>query len=123
MCALRTGVQTCALPIYWDDIEPHLLVPIGRPPRHPISMARFGLQGLRRAESVPARFRTDEVRALFAGVAAHAFLPPDRVLSASFGLMLRGLAHAHGRSMVRGGTQKPTRTGEGRVGKGSVETV
>ncbi|MFP5577200.1 MAG: phytoene desaturase family protein [Acidimicrobiia bacterium] len=90
---------------HWDDIEAHLLGPVVRPPRHPISMARFGLQGIRRAESVSARFRTDEVRALFAGVAAHAFLPLDRVLTASFGLMLGGLAHAHGWPMVRGGTQ------------------
>lgn len=93
---------------HWDDIETHLLGPIARPPRHPISLARFGATAIRRAESVSAQFRTDEVRALFAGVAAHAFLPLERPLTASFGLMLGGLAHAHGWPMVRGGTQMLT---------------
>ncbi len=90
----------------WDDIEAQLLGPVLRLPRHPISMARFGVQAVRRAENVAARFRTDEVRGLFGGIAAHAFLPLDRPLTASFGLMLGGLAHVHGWPVVRGGSQQ-----------------
>lgn len=91
---------------HWDDIDDQLLGPILRPPRHPISMARFGLQAIRRAEAVAVRFKTDETRALFAGVAGHGFLPLDRPLTASFALMLGGLAHVHGWPFVRGGSQR-----------------
>lgn len=90
----------------WDHVEEQLLGPVVRIPAHPVSMARFGLQAVRRAESVAARFRTDEVRGLFAGIAAHAFLPLDHHLTASFGLMLGGLAHVHGWPIVRGGSQQ-----------------
>lgn len=90
----------------WDDIAPQLLGPVVRVPRHPVSMARFGWQAVRRAESVAAGFRTDEVRGLFAGMAAHAFLPLDHVLTASFGLVLGGLGHVHGWPVVRGGSQR-----------------
>lgn len=90
---------------HWDDIADQVLGPIVRIPRHPISMARFGLTAIRRAEAVAARFHTDEVRGLFAGVAGHGFLPLDSPLSASFALMLGSLAHVHGWPFVRGGSQ------------------
>lgn len=89
----------------WDDIGDALLGPVLRPPRHPISMARFGLHAIRSAEAVVKRFETDEMRAAFAGTAAHSFLPLDRPLTASFGLVLAGLAHVHGWPVVRGGSQ------------------
>lgn len=92
----------------WDDIEGPVLGPLLRVPRHPVSLARFGLHAVRRTESVVAGFRTDEVRGLFAGIAAHSFLPLDRPLTASFGLMLGGLAHVRGWPVVRGGSQRLT---------------
>lgn len=89
----------------WDDIGDALLGPVLRPHRHPISMARFGRHAIRSAEGVAGRFATDEMRAAFAGIAAHSFLPLDRPLTASFGLALGGLAHVHGWPVVRGGSQ------------------
>jgi phytoene dehydrogenase-like protein len=68
-------------------------------------MARFGIDAVRSVNSVADRFRTEETRALFAGVGAHGFLPLDRPLSASFGLVLGALAHVHGWPFVRGGSQ------------------
>lgn len=91
---------------HWSDIEEHVLGPVVRMPRHPVSMGRFGVHAVRRAESVAARFRTEEIRGLFAGIAGHAFLPLDRPLTASFALMLGGLAHVHGWPVVRGGSQR-----------------
>lgn len=90
----------------WDDIGAQLLGPVVRPPRHPISMARFGLNGVRPAESVVRRFHTDEVRGLFAGIAAHGFLPLSKPLSSSFALVLGSLAHVYGWPFVRGGSQQ-----------------
>jgi phytoene dehydrogenase-like protein len=55
---------------------------------------------------VASRFRTDAVRGLFGGVAAHAFLPMERPLTTSFALMLGGLAQVHGWPVVRGGSQR-----------------
>jgi len=90
----------------WSDVEGHVLGPVLRPPRHPLSMARFGLHAVRPARSVADRFETAELRALFGGVAAHAFLPLERPLTASFGLLLGGLAHVRGWPVVRGGSQR-----------------
>ncbi|MFP5321437.1 MAG: phytoene desaturase family protein [Acidimicrobiia bacterium] len=90
----------------WDDIDDQVLGPVLRVPRHPISMARFGVHAVRSAGSVAGRFRTDEVRGMFAGLAAHSFLPLEHRLTASFGLLLGGLAHVHGWPVVRGGSQR-----------------
>jgi len=90
----------------WDHIERHVLGPVVRPPRHPLSMARFGVHAVRSATGVARRFETDAVRGLFAGLAGHSFLPLDHSLSASFGLLLGGLGHVHGWPVVRGGSQR-----------------
>jgi phytoene dehydrogenase-like protein len=44
-------------------------------PRHPLLLARFGIDAMRSAKSVAARFKGDHARALFAGCAAHSFVP------------------------------------------------
>jgi phytoene dehydrogenase-like protein len=82
-----------------------LLRPIIHLPRHPLALARFGLPALRSTTGLTrSRFRSDAAAALFAGLAAHAMLPLDRPLSASFGLVLGTYAHAVGWPMVRGGS-------------------
>ncbi len=81
-----------------------ILRPIVHVPRHPLALARFGLPALRSAEGLArGRFKGDDARALFAGIAAHAMLRLDRPVSASFGLVLAIYAHAVGWPMVRGG--------------------
>jgi phytoene dehydrogenase-like protein len=82
-----------------------LLRPVIHLPRHPLAMARFGLPALRSARGLArARFHDEPARALFAGLAAHAMLPLDRPLTASFGMVLGMYAHAVGWPMVRGGS-------------------
>ena len=90
----------------WDRIGDHLLGPMLRPPRHPLAMARFGVHAVQRAEALAARFKTDEVRGMFAGLAAHSFLPLDAPLTASVGMVFGALAHVHGWPFVRGGSQQ-----------------
>jgi phytoene dehydrogenase-like protein len=90
----------------WDDIDEQLLGPVLRPPRHPVSMGLFGLRAVQPASRVAQRFDSDELRGLFAGVAAHGFLPLERPLTGSFGLVLGALAHVHGWPFVRGGSQR-----------------
>lgn len=76
------------------------------PPRHPITLARFGMLAMRSASGLArSRFRGDRARALFAGLAGHAVLPLEAPFSASFGLMLGLLGHTAGWPFPRGGSQ------------------
>ncbi len=88
-----------------DDLLAGILRPI-RLPRHPLLMARFGLTAIRSAESVlRSRFEGRHARALFAGCAAHSFIPLDFAASASFGVALMLAAHAADWPAARGGSQ------------------
>jgi len=90
-----------------DKVMDLVLAPIFRIPRHPLAAARFGLSGLRSAVGLASgEFRGDEARALLTGVSAHSMLRLDRLLTASFGLVLAITAHAYGWPVVRGGTQQ-----------------
>jgi phytoene dehydrogenase-like protein len=90
----------------WDELEGELLQPIAHIPRHPLALTRFGLAALRPAKLLAeARFETEAARALFAGAAAHSFLPLEKPASASFGLVLLTLAHISGWPFPRGGSQ------------------
>ena len=86
------------------DVLEGILRPISPFARHPFLVARFGLRGLRSAASVAGSFRTDRARALFAGCAAHSFLPLEAPASASFGLALAIAGHAVGWPAARGGS-------------------
>jgi phytoene dehydrogenase-like protein len=74
--------------------------------RHPLLMARFGATAVRSARAAArARFKGEAARALFAGCAAHSFVPLDQAGSASFGLVLALGAHAVGWPMAKGGSE------------------
>lgn len=82
-----------------------LLGPL-RIPRHPFAMARFGLYGFRSAVGL-ARGVFDEprARALFAGCAAHAILPLDKLMTGAVGLMFAFTGHLCDWPVARGGSQ------------------
>ena len=88
----------------WAKLEDAVLGPIPRLPRHPVPLARFGLRALMPATIAARRFDRESTRALFAGCAAHAFLPLSRPLSASFGWFLMATAHLAGWPVARGGS-------------------
>jgi phytoene dehydrogenase-like protein len=90
----------------WSELRDDILRPIAHVPRHPIALGRFGLTAIRSARRVAeSRFRTDPARALFAGGAAHSFLPLERAASTSFALVLLTLIHVSGWPFPRGGSQ------------------
>jgi phytoene dehydrogenase-like protein len=90
----------------WDRVVGSLLGP-PRPPRHPFALARFGLRAIRSARALAqSLFEGERARGIFAGNAAHSFLPLERPPSASFGLVLGALGHASGWPFPRGGSQK-----------------
>jgi len=90
----------------WTDLRHDLLGPVAHRPRHPVELARFGVSAIRSARHLAeSRFETERARALFAGAAAHSFLPLEQPASAVFGLVLLLLAHVSGWPFPRGGSQ------------------
>jgi phytoene dehydrogenase-like protein len=90
-----------------DTLVDEFLQPVLHLPRHPIQLARFGWHGLSPAAMLAQRwFSTQPARALFAGLAAHSFLPLEQRASAAFGLVLGMLGHAVGWPLPRGGSQQ-----------------
>lgn len=88
-----------------DDLFREILQPL-RLPSHPWLMARFGQVAIRSCDAMVRRFADDAARALFAGCAAHSFLPLSAAGSASFGLVLATAAHAVDWPCARGGSQR-----------------
>jgi phytoene dehydrogenase-like protein len=92
----------------WPELAQEILQPPLHLPSSPVLMARFGLRALRPASSTAGKFRSEKTRALWAGIAAHSFLPLDARASSAAGLALAITAHAVGWPMARGGTQALT---------------
>ena len=85
-------------PAFMDEVLAPLHVP-----RHPLLLARFGSNAISSAVAIANRFRDARTRALFAGCAAHAFMPLGKPLSAAMGLVLASSAHAPGWPIPIGG--------------------
>jgi phytoene dehydrogenase-like protein len=89
----------------WDKLAPATLGPLARVPRHPLTLAGFGMRGLPPATWAGRLFRTDEAKGLLAGASAHSFLPLSRPLTTSMGIMLLASAHVAGWPVAKGGSQ------------------
>lgn len=89
----------------FDELADDLMAPQLGLPAHPWLLARFGVVAALPATLVAARFGTPQAKALFTGIAAHATVPPDRLVTAGVGATLLLAAHAVGWPVVRGGTQ------------------
>ena len=93
----------------FDALLAELLSPVLHIPVHPVLLGRFGLRGLQPASWTVRKWRRPETRALFAGVAAHAFRPLTAPLSGAFGLLLTAAGHAYGWPVARGGSASISR--------------
>jgi phytoene dehydrogenase-like protein len=88
----------------WAALLDEILQPVLHVPRAPLLLARFGLRALAPATLLGrGLFGTDEARALWAGVAAHANLPLSAPASSAFGLVLNAVGHAVGWPFPEGG--------------------
>lgn len=94
---------------HFGDLMDEVLQPVAHVPRHPLTLGSFGVHALLPATTTVRRFRDEPARALFMGVAAHAFGRLDTPLSSSVGLMLGASAHAVGWPVAAGGTESVTR--------------
>jgi phytoene dehydrogenase-like protein len=88
-----------------DELIAEIFGPILHVPKHPVLLARFGLKALQPASWIARRWTTDEARALFGGLAAHAIHPLDRPTTAGLGLMFGMTSHAYGWPVAKGGSQ------------------
>lgn len=74
-------------------------------PADPLLFARFGLHALPSMRQLARRFRAGRADALLAGIAAHAMLPLEKLVTASFALVLGVSGHAVGWPIARGGSR------------------
>jgi phytoene dehydrogenase-like protein len=75
--------------------------------RHPLGLGASALRALRPARALAeSTFEGEKARGLFAGNAAHSFLPLEKSPSALFGLVLGTLGHAFGWPFPKGGSQR-----------------
>lgn len=85
-----------------------LLRPVLHLPRHPVRLIGFGLCAALPATVLARNWRTKRARALFGGVAAHAFSPLTRPMSSAVGMALTTACHSGGWPVARGGSQSIT---------------
>jgi phytoene dehydrogenase-like protein len=88
----------------FDTLAPDVLGSLLRVPRHPVRLARFGLPTLPAATTLGRMFRGEHARALWGGVAAHAFHPLTRPLTSAIGLGLITAGHRYGWVVAAGGS-------------------
>jgi len=93
----------------WPRLVTAFMEPLAAVPRHPVTMATFGV-----AAGLPARwlarsaFQSERTRALFGGLAAHAVIPLTEMASSATGLVLGTAAHTTGWPVAQGGAQSIT---------------
>ena len=90
----------------WETLASEFLQPMLHFPRHPLALARFGIPGICPATLLAKMsFKEESARALFAGIAAHSFLPLEALASSAFAFVLGIAGHAVGWPIPRGGSQ------------------
>lgn len=96
----------------WDALAQDVMGPLLKVPAHPLLLARFGLPTVLPATLLARLFRTPQARALWAGIAAHAFRPLSRPLGSAVGLGILTAGHSTGWAVAEGGSQAIARSME-----------
>ncbi|BCI90595.1 hypothetical protein LAUMK7_01613 [Mycobacterium kansasii] len=92
----------------FDALSEDIMRPLLRFPHHPLMLARFGTPTVLPASALARLFRTLQGRALFGGVAAHAFRPLHYPLTSAVGMGIIAAGHRHGWAVGEGGSQSIT---------------
>ena len=89
---------------HYDKLAPDIMRPLLEVPCHPLTLARFGLPTLLPGSAFAALFATEKGRALFGGVAAHAFRPLHYPLTSAIGAGIITAGHRWGWPVAAGGS-------------------
>jgi phytoene dehydrogenase-like protein len=108
----------------FEALTEDLFRPVLHVPRHPLRLLRFGVPAGLPATAVARNWKTEQGRALFGGVAAHALAPLGRPFSSAVGMALTCACHAFGWPVARGGSRSITDALAAyvRAGGGKIET-
>jgi phytoene dehydrogenase-like protein len=91
----------------WDALAEAMLRPLLGVPKHPLILARFGINAILPAKKLTdLRFKTEAAKALFGGIAAHSGLPMHALASSAVGLVLGTIGHTHGWPVPSGGSSR-----------------
>ncbi|MEC3975488.1 phytoene desaturase family protein [Amycolatopsis sp. H20-H5] len=88
----------------FDTLAENIMGPLLRVPKNPLTLARFGLPTLVPGSVFTRFFATEKARALFGGIAAHAFRPLHYPMTAAIGLGIVTAGHRHGWPVAVGGS-------------------
>jgi phytoene dehydrogenase-like protein len=102
---LRTFGSSSA---HFEALLEDMFAPIIHFPHHPLRLARFGIPAAAPATLLARSWRTPQAKALFGGVAAHAYSPLTRPMSSSVGCALIDACHAFGWPVAKGGSRSIT---------------
>lgn len=108
----------------YDVLAGDIMGPLLRVPHHPLTLARFGIPTLLPASALGRAFRTEEARALFGGVAAHAFRPLHYPMTSAIGLGILTAGQRYGWAVAAGGSKAITAALAALLGDlgGTIET-
>ena len=108
----------------FDTLADDIMGPLLRWPHHPLALGRFGAPTVLPGSALARVFRTPQARALFGGVAAHAFRPLHHPMTSAIGMGILAAGHRYGWPVAAGGSQSITRALAAVLGElgGTIET-
>jgi phytoene dehydrogenase-like protein len=108
----------------FDALAQDIMGPLLRVPKHPLTLARFGMPTVLPASTFARLFRAERARALFGGVAAHTFRPLHYPMTSAIGLGIITAGHRYGWPVAAGGSQSITNALASLLGDlgGKIET-
>ena len=92
----------------FGELGDDIFRPVLHWPDHPLRLSRFGIPAALPATLLARSWREPQARALFGGVAAHAFSPLTRPMSSSVGMALICACHSFGWAVAAGGSRSIT---------------
>jgi phytoene dehydrogenase-like protein len=92
----------------FDALSEDIMGPLLHVPNRPTVLARFGAPTVLPAAALARWFQRPETRALFGGVAAHAFRPLHYPMTSAIGLGILTAGHRHGWAVAAGGSRSIT---------------
>jgi phytoene dehydrogenase-like protein len=95
--------------VEFEKIAQQIMGPMARVPKHPMSLARFGMVAGLPPTMVSAFFRDAKAQALYMGVAAHALQRLDQPMVGGIGAGIITAGHSNGWPVLEGGTGRFTR--------------